>query len=107
VRVDAGYDQSDPGHLGRGRDLGEDEDPDGADHEIGRRRGRAEWIDRLEHAGVIQGYQARLDPRALGLALSAVIRVRPAPCQLERIAPEARGVPRSSIAAGSPGRTAS
>jgi Lrp/AsnC family leucine-responsive transcriptional regulator len=66
--------------------------------ELGRRVGLsspavAERIHRLEHAGVIQGYHARLDPRALGFALSAVIRVRPAPRQLERIAREARGAP--------------
>ncbi|HEU0316904.1 MAG TPA: Lrp/AsnC family transcriptional regulator [Solirubrobacteraceae bacterium] len=66
--------------------------------ELGRRVGLsspavAERIHRLEQAGVIQGYHARLDPRALGFALSAVIRVRPAPRQLERIAEEARAAP--------------
>ena len=58
--------------------------------ELGRRVGLsapavAERIGRLEQAGVILGYRALLDPRALGFALSAVIRVRPAPRQLHTV----------------------
>jgi len=58
--------------------------------ELGRRVGLsapavAERIGRLEQAGVIVGYRALLDPRALGFALSAVIRVRPAPRQLHAV----------------------
>jgi len=34
---------------------------------------------------VILGYQAQLNPRALGMSLSAVIRVRPAPRQLHQV----------------------
>ena len=33
-------------------------------------------IQRLEAAGVIAGYGARLDPQALGLGLQAVVRVQ-------------------------------
>src|SRR5919106_2589111 len=59
--------------------------------ELGRRVGLsapavAERLQRLEREGVISGYRAEVDPRAVGLALSAVIRVRPAPGQLENVA---------------------
>ena len=52
--------------------------------ELGRRVGLsspavAERIQRLEQLGVIRGYHADIDPRALGLALGAVVRIRPAP----------------------------
>jgi len=36
----------------------------------------AERVRRLESAGVIQGYHARVDPRAAGLAVLAFIRIR-------------------------------
>jgi len=63
--------------------------------ELGRRVGLsspavAERLGRLEREGVILGYHARIDPRALGLALSVVIRVRPAPRQLKQVAAVAR-----------------
>ena len=50
--------------------------------ELGRRVGLsspavAERLQRLEQDQVILGYHARLNPRKLGMALSAVIRVRP------------------------------
>jgi Lrp/AsnC family transcriptional regulator, leucine-responsive regulatory protein len=66
--------------------------------ELGRRVGLsspavAERLQRLEHDQVILGYHAQLNPRALGLALSAVIRVRPAPRQLHRVADIARDTP--------------
>jgi Lrp/AsnC family transcriptional regulator, leucine-responsive regulatory protein len=59
--------------------------------ELGRRVGLsspavAERVQRLEQRGVIVGYRAEIDPRALGLSLSAVIRVRPAPGQLANVA---------------------
>ena len=52
--------------------------------ELGRRVGLsapavAERLGRLERDGVIRGYHADVDPRALGYTLSAVIRIRPAP----------------------------
>lgn len=59
--------------------------------ELGRRVGLSapavtERLQRLEGAGVIRGYHADIDPRALGLSLSAVIRIRPAPGQLRNVA---------------------
>jgi Lrp/AsnC family leucine-responsive transcriptional regulator len=66
--------------------------------ELGRRVGLsspavAERLQRLERDGVILGYHAQIDPRALGFALSAVIRVRPAPGQLHKLADVARDTP--------------
>jgi Lrp/AsnC family leucine-responsive transcriptional regulator len=45
----------------------------------------AERVQRLERAGVIVGYRAEIDPRALGYPLTAIVRVKPAPGQLKRI----------------------
>jgi Lrp/AsnC family leucine-responsive transcriptional regulator len=66
--------------------------------ELGRRVGLsspavAERLQRLEQQGVILGYHAQLNPRALGFTLTAVIRVRPAPGQLSRVADVARATP--------------
>ena len=66
--------------------------------ELGRRVGLsspavADRLQRLEQAGAILGYHARLDPRALGFALTAIIRVRPAPRQLHKVGDVAREVP--------------
>jgi Lrp/AsnC family leucine-responsive transcriptional regulator len=66
--------------------------------ELGRRVGLsspavAERLQRLERGQVILGYHARIDPRKLGLALTAVIRIRPAPRQLHAIADLARRTP--------------
>ena len=36
----------------------------------------AERLARLEESGVIRGYHAEIDPRALGLTLSVVLRIR-------------------------------
>lgn len=44
-----------------------------------------ERVRRLEEAGIVRGYGARLDPKALGLHLSAYIRVRPMPGQLRKV----------------------
>ena len=38
-----------------------------------------ERVRRLEDAGVIVGYHARIDPRRLGYALAILIRARPSP----------------------------
>jgi Lrp/AsnC family leucine-responsive transcriptional regulator len=46
----------------------------------------SERIKRLEEAGVIEGYSARINPRALGLALAAWLRIRPMPGQLQKVA---------------------
>ena len=66
--------------------------------ELGRRIGMsapavAERVQRLERAGVIVGYRAEIDPKALGYAVSAVVRIRPAPGQLQRIPEVARETP--------------
>jgi Lrp/AsnC family leucine-responsive transcriptional regulator len=53
----------------------------------------AERLGRLERAGVIAGYRAELDPRALGYALAAVLRIRPGPRQIAAVADLARGTP--------------
>lgn len=49
--------------------------------ELGRRIGlsqpaMSERVKRLEEKGVIVGYGARVDPRALGLTTAAIVRVR-------------------------------
>jgi Lrp/AsnC family transcriptional regulator, leucine-responsive regulatory protein len=66
--------------------------------ELGRRVGLsppavAERVQRLEQQGVILGYRAEIDPRALGLSLSAVVRIRPAPGQLANVARLAQETP--------------
>ena len=58
--------------------------------DLGRRIGMsppavAERVQRLERAGVIVGYRAEIDPKALGYSVAAVVRIRPAPGQLRRI----------------------
>ena len=45
----------------------------------------AERIRRLEEAGVIDGYTARLDPAALGLPIAAYLRIRPLPGALATV----------------------
>ena len=66
--------------------------------ELGRRVGLsppavAERVQRLERDGVITGYHATVDPRALGYALTTVIRIRPAPRQIPKVAELARATP--------------
>ena len=66
--------------------------------ELGRRVGLsapavADRIRRLEQRGVIVGYRAQLDPYALGYGLTVIMRVRPAPLQLHRVAELAPKVP--------------
>jgi len=53
----------------------------------------AERIQRLERAGIIAAYRAEIDPRALGYPVSAIVRIRPAPGQLQRIPEVARETP--------------
>ena len=45
-----------------------------------------ERIQRLEEARVIRGYRLDVDPKALGLPLAAIVRIRPMPGQLQKIA---------------------
>jgi Lrp/AsnC family leucine-responsive transcriptional regulator len=63
--------------------------------ELARRVGMSapavrERIQRLEEAGVIQGYRLELDPGALGYPLTAFVRVRPMPGQLPKLIEVAR-----------------
>jgi Lrp/AsnC family leucine-responsive transcriptional regulator len=53
----------------------------------------AERVGRLERAGVITGYHAAIDPRALGYQLTAIVRVKPAARQLPRIPELAAEIP--------------
>lgn len=46
----------------------------------------SERIKRLEETGVIEGYAARINPAAVGLGLSAWLRIRPVPGELRRVA---------------------
>jgi Lrp/AsnC family leucine-responsive transcriptional regulator len=66
--------------------------------ELGRRIGMsapavAERVQRLERAGVIAGYHAEIDPARVGFPVAAVVRIRPAPGQLQRIPEVARDTP--------------
>ena len=66
--------------------------------ELGRRVGLsapavAERLARMEDDGVITGFHAAVDPRALGYSLSAILRIRPAPRQLSTVADLARDTP--------------
>lgn len=53
----------------------------------------AERLGRLESAGVIRGYHADVDPAAAGFSLSVIIRIRPAPRQLHKVAELAPRLP--------------
>ncbi len=66
--------------------------------ELGRRVGLsapavAERLVRMQDEGVITGFHAAVDPRALGYTLTAVLRIRPAPRQLSTVADLARETP--------------
>jgi Lrp/AsnC family leucine-responsive transcriptional regulator len=53
----------------------------------------AERVQRLERAGVIAGYRAEIDPKAVGYPIGAIVRVRPSTRQLHRIPELARQIP--------------
>jgi Lrp/AsnC family leucine-responsive transcriptional regulator len=66
--------------------------------ELGRRVGLtapavAERLQRLEQQQVLRGYHADVDPDAVGYPLTAVIRIRPAPRQLHKVAALAKATP--------------
>jgi Lrp/AsnC family leucine-responsive transcriptional regulator len=66
--------------------------------ELGRRTNLSspavtERVKRLEQTGVITGYRAEVDPRALGYQLTAIVRVKPAVRQLTKIAELAADIP--------------
>ena len=52
-----------------------------------------ERVRRLEQLGVITGYRAEIDPRALGYSITAIVRVKPAVRQLSKIAALAADIP--------------
>jgi Lrp/AsnC family leucine-responsive transcriptional regulator len=66
--------------------------------ELGRRVGLsspavADRLKRLEDEGVITGYRADVNPRALGYSLGVIVRIRPAPRQIAAVAQLARDTP--------------
>jgi Lrp/AsnC family transcriptional regulator, leucine-responsive regulatory protein len=66
--------------------------------ELGRRVGLSapavgERLGRLEEAGVIRGYHADVDPRSLGYELSVILRIRPAPRMIPKVAELAQRTP--------------
>ena len=66
--------------------------------ELGRRVGLsppavADRLGRLENDEVLRGYHAEVDPVALGYSLSAVLRIRPAPRELRKVAELAQKTP--------------
>jgi Lrp/AsnC family transcriptional regulator, leucine-responsive regulatory protein len=66
--------------------------------ELGRRVGLTapavgERLGRLEEAGVIRGYHADIDPRALGYELSVILRIRPAARMIPKVAELAQRTP--------------
>lgn len=76
-------------------------DPRASAAELARRVGMSapavrERVARLEEAGVIRGYRLDIDPAAIGLPVSAWVRIRPGPGQLPRIAELAGRTPEVS-----------
>ena len=53
----------------------------------------AERVQRLERAGVITGYHAEVDPKAVGYPIQVVVRIRPSTRQLHKIPDLARETP--------------
>ncbi|GAA4452445.1 Lrp/AsnC family transcriptional regulator [Phytohabitans houttuyneae] len=77
------------------------EDPRASAAQLARRVGMSapavrERVARLEEAGVIRGYRLDIDPAAVGLPVSAWVRIRPGPGQLPKIAELARRTPEVS-----------
>lgn len=66
--------------------------------ELGRLAGLSapsvsERVKRLEEAGVIEGYAATINPAALGLLISAWVRIKPIPGQLQKVIDVIRSLP--------------
>src|SRR5437762_1623105 len=66
--------------------------------ELGRRVGLsapavAGRVRQLEESGVITGYRAEIDPRAVGFPVTVMVRIRPAVRELRRIAKIAKEIP--------------
>jgi Lrp/AsnC family leucine-responsive transcriptional regulator len=53
----------------------------------------SERLKRLEDVGVLAGFGPELDPKALGLAVGAYIRIRPAMGELARVARIVQEIP--------------
>lgn len=53
----------------------------------------SERIKRLQESGVIEAYTVRINPAALGMKLSAWLRIRPVPGQLAAVAEIIRDLP--------------
>jgi Lrp/AsnC family leucine-responsive transcriptional regulator len=52
-----------------------------------------ERVRRLETAGVIEGYTVRVNAGALGLPVGAILRIRPMPGELQRVAEMLASIP--------------
>lgn len=66
--------------------------------ELGRRVGLSapavtDRVRRLEETGVITGYHAEVDPRAVGFPVTVMVRINPAVRELPRIAKIAQEIP--------------
>ncbi|MBS0418304.1 MAG: Lrp/AsnC family transcriptional regulator [Proteobacteria bacterium] len=55
-----------------------------------------ERVRRLEAAGVIEGYTVRVNPESIGLPLAAILRIRPMPGELNRVAELLAAIPEIS-----------
>lgn len=78
-----------------------DRDPRCSIAELGRRVGLSppsvrERLARLEQAGVVRGYRVEVDPAALGLGVSAWVRLRPGLGQMRSVAELAQATPQVS-----------
>ena len=74
------------------------EDPRLSMSELARRVGMSapavtERVQRLRRSGVIAGFRMDVDPAALGMPVTAIVRIRPGPGQLPKIAEAARDTP--------------
>jgi Lrp/AsnC family transcriptional regulator, leucine-responsive regulatory protein len=74
------------------------DDPRMSISELARRVGMSapatrERVQRMEEAGVIKGCRLDIDPAALGYPIAAIIRVRPMPGKLPKIAELAASLP--------------
>jgi len=74
------------------------EDPRMTMRDLARRIGMSapattERVQRLEEAGVIRGVRLEIDQAAIGLPITAYVRVRPSPGELTRVAEVAKSIP--------------
>ncbi|MGA8117830.1 MAG: Lrp/AsnC family transcriptional regulator [Actinocatenispora sp.] len=74
------------------------DDPRLSMSELARRVGMSapavtERVQRLERQGVIAGYRMDVDPAALGLPVTALVRIRPGPAQLPPLTEAIRQTP--------------